>query len=66
MEFCATWVTKIVKNHGLVRRQPYAYHAKPGSECYVISHFLGRLQSGLNIAHHLQLEAVVPLLVFFR
>jgi len=28
-----TRVTKIVKNHGLVRRQPSAYCAKPGSKC---------------------------------
>jgi len=36
-----TWLTKIVKNHGLVHRQPSAYHAKPGSECYDIGRFIG-------------------------
>ena len=30
-----TRVTKIVKNHGLVRRQPSAYRTKPGSEHYI-------------------------------
>jgi len=35
-----TWVTKIVKNHRFVCRQPCAYHAKPGSECYVIDQFI--------------------------
>jgi len=48
-----TWATKIVKNHGFVRRQPSAYRAKPGSECYVIDRFIGRLRSGLNIAPYL-------------
>jgi len=43
MEFCATWVSTIVKNHGYVRRQPSAYHAKPGSECYVIDRFFGTI-----------------------
>jgi len=38
-----TWVTKIVKNHGFVCRQPSAYHAKPGSECYVIDRFIGTI-----------------------
>jgi len=28
-----TRFTKIVKNHGLVRRQPSAYRAKPWSKC---------------------------------
>jgi len=32
------WVTKIVKNHGLV--QPSAYRAKPGRVCYVIHQFI--------------------------
>jgi len=35
-----TWVTKIVKKHGLVRRQPSACCAKHGSECYVIDQFI--------------------------
>jgi len=35
-----TWVTNIVKSHNLVRRQPSAYHAKPGSESYVIHWFI--------------------------
>jgi len=35
-----TWVTNIVKNHSLVGRQPSAYRAKPGSECYVIDRFI--------------------------
>jgi len=38
-----TWVTKIVKNHSLVRRPPSAYRAKPGSECYVIDQFIGTI-----------------------
>jgi len=36
-----TWVTKIVKNHGLVHRQPSAYRSKPVSECYVTDQFIG-------------------------
>jgi len=43
MESTQTWVTNIVKNHSLVRRQPSAYHAKPGSECYVIDRFIGTI-----------------------
>ena len=35
-----TWVTKIVKNHRFVRRQPSAYGAKPGSKCYIIDRFI--------------------------
>ena len=38
-----TWVTKIVKRHALVHKQPSAYHAKPGSECYVIDQFIGTI-----------------------
>jgi len=38
-----TWVTKILKNHSLIRRQPSAYHAQPGSECYVIERFIGTI-----------------------
>ena len=38
-----TWVTKIVKNHGFVRRQPSAYRAKPGSECYVIDRLIATI-----------------------
>ena len=38
-----TWVTKIVKNHGLVRRQQSPYRAKPGSECYVLDRFIGSI-----------------------
>ena len=37
-----TWVTKIVKKHGLVRKQP-SIRAKPGSECYVIDRFIGTI-----------------------
>jgi len=35
-----TWVTKIVKSHGFVRRKPSAYRAKPGNECYVVDRFI--------------------------
>ena len=35
-----TWVIKIVKNHGLIRRQQSAYHAKSGSKCYVIDRLI--------------------------
>jgi len=53
-----TWVTKMVKHHGLVRRQPSAYCTKPESECYVKDRLLERLRSGLNISHYLmQLES---------
>jgi len=38
-----TWVTKMVKNHGLVHRQPSAYYAKPESEYYVIDRFIGTI-----------------------
>jgi len=38
-----TWVTKIVKKDGLVRRQSSAYRAKPGSEYYVIDRFAGTI-----------------------
>jgi len=48
-----TWVTKIVKNHGFVGRQPSAYHAKPGSECYFTDRLIGTIAGGLNIAHYL-------------
>jgi len=37
------WVTKIVKNHGLVCRQPSADRAIPGSECFVIDLFIGTI-----------------------
>ena len=37
------WVTKIVQNHSLVHRQPSAYRAKPGSECYVTDRFIGTI-----------------------
>ena len=38
-----TWVPKIIKNHSLVRRQPSAYRAKPGSECHVVDRFIGTI-----------------------
>jgi len=38
-----TWVTKVVKNHGLVCRQLSAFRAKPGSECYVIGRYIGTI-----------------------
>jgi len=38
-----TWVTKIVKNHSLVCRQPSAYCAKPRSECYLIDRSIGMI-----------------------
>jgi len=41
-----TRVTKIVKNHGLVRRQPSAYSAKPGSNSCVIDKFIGMIAEG--------------------
>jgi len=37
------WVTYIVKNHGLVRRQPSAYRTKSGSACFVIDQFIGTI-----------------------
>jgi len=37
-----TWVTKNVKNHDLIHRQPSAYHAQL-SECYVIGLFVGTI-----------------------
>jgi len=43
-----TWVTKIVKNHGLVCRQPSAYHAIPGNECYGIDWFIGTIAQWLE------------------
>jgi len=38
-----TWVTKIVKHHDLVCRQPSAYCAKPESKCYIIDRFIGTI-----------------------
>jgi len=38
-----TWVIEIVKNHGLVSRQPSAYRAKPGSEYYIIDQVIGMI-----------------------
>jgi len=38
--FAQTWVTKKVKNHGLVRRQPSTYCATPGNEYYIIGQFI--------------------------
>jgi len=38
-----TWVTKTVKNHGFLCRQPSAYRAKPGSERYIIDRFTGTI-----------------------
>jgi len=33
----------MVKNHGLVHRQPSAYYAKPESEYYIIERFIGTI-----------------------
>jgi len=41
-----TWVTKIVKHHGVVHRQPSAYRIKPGSDCYVIDQFIAMIAEG--------------------
>jgi len=38
-----TWVTKIVKNHRFICRQPSAYRAKPGSKCYIVDRFIGTI-----------------------